>query len=81
MPDGEKLEYFQTFFGDKIMNKIVEQTHLQHDYLMEPYTDSSDSEEEEMQDTADSGVCITLMFGNFLLSLPSSFLHHTQENI
>ena len=78
MPDGAKLEYFQTFFGDKIMNEIVEQTQ-KHVYLMEPYIDNSESEEEEMQNTEDSGPGITLIFRNFLLSLPLSSLCHIKK--
>ena len=44
-PLRAELEYFQTFFDDVILDKIVEQTNLQHDYLMDRDTDSSETKQ------------------------------------
>ena len=47
-PDGAELEYFEAFFDDEVMTKIVDETNIQHDYLVGQSSDESESGREDI---------------------------------
>ena len=47
-PDGGELEYFEAFFDDEMMTKIVDETNIQHDYLVGQSSDKSELGREDI---------------------------------
>ena len=41
MPDGIELEYFEALFDNEVMTKIIDETNIQHDYLVGQSSDES----------------------------------------